>query len=333
MNLSRRLAPVIALLLLIVLFGTAGYMLLEDWAFVDALYMTVITLTTVGFGETYPLDPVGRIFTIVLIVLGISILAYASRVIVEYVLTTNVSQVWRQRRMKQQLAELHDHLIVCGFGRVGENACQTLSEGRRPFLVIDDAPAKVSEARAHGWLALEGDATHDEILKEAGIERAWGMLISSGSDVTNLFIVISARALNPKLTIVARASEQGNEAKMRRAGADKVVSPYSIGGRHMANTLIRPHVTEFLDVVTLNSGLALFLEECALQADSPLVGQSVIEANIRARTGVTLVALRRGSSGETLSPDGGAKLAAGDELIALGTREQLRALEDLSRQR
>ena len=166
MNLSRRLAPVIALLLLIVLFGTAGYMLLEDWAFVDALYMTVITLTTVGFGETYPLDPVGRIFTIVLIVLGISILAYASRVIVEYVLTTNVSQVWRQRRMKQQLAELHDHLIVCGFGRVGENACQTLSEGRRPFLVIDDAPAKVSEARAHGWLALEGDATHDEILKE-----------------------------------------------------------------------------------------------------------------------------------------------------------------------
>ena len=332
MNLGRRLIPVIGLLLLIVLFGTAGYMLLEGWSLVDALYMTIITLTTVGFGETYPLAPSGRIFTIVLIVLGISTLAYASRVVVEYVLTTNVSQVWRQRRMKQQLADLQDHLIVCGFGRVGENACQTLSEGRRPFLVVDEDLAQIAEARSRGWLALAGDATHDDVLKEAGIERARGMLISSGSDVTNLFVVISARALNPKLTIVVRASEQGNEAKMRRAGADKVVSPYSIGGRHMANSLIRPHVTEFLDVVTLNSGLALFLEECALQSDSPLVGQSVIESDIRARTGVTLVALRRGSSGETITPDGNAKLAAGDELIALGTREQLQALEQLSQQ-
>ena len=330
MNLGRRFAPVVVFLLLIVTVGTMGYTLLEGWTPVDAFYMTIITLTTVGFSEVQPLSSAGRIFTVVLIISGLTAIAYASRIIIEYLITTDVSHIWRHRRMKQQLNELSDHLIVCGYGRVGQNATETLTEGRRPFVIIDDDAEKVQTARNKDWLAIVGDATHDDLLREVGIEKAWGMLISTGSDVNNLFIVLSARALNPKLVIVARASEVGNEAKMLRAGADKVVSPYRIGGRHMANTLIRPHVTEFLDVVTLSSGLELWLEEIPLRQDSPLVDHSVIEANIRVRTGVTLVAIRRSSSGETISPDGNVKLAVGDELIALGTRDQLRELEQLS---
>jgi voltage-gated potassium channel len=229
------------------------------------------------------------------------------------------------------IRNLQDHVIVCGYGRVGRSALNMLRESSDSVVVIDQDEALVSEVREQGIAAVWGDATRDDTLREAGIERAGGLIASAGNDADNLFIVLSARTLNPKLHIVARTVNPENEAKMQRAGADRVVSPYQIGGRQMANILSRPNVTEFLDFVTLDSGLELWLEELRIGPDSPLAGQTVVEANLRRKTGATLVALRRSSSGATLTPDESTRLEAGDELIVLGTRDQLARLEDFAR--
>jgi voltage-gated potassium channel len=229
------------------------------------------------------------------------------------------------------IRNLQDHVIVCGYGRVGRSALNMLRESSDSVVVIDQDEALVSEVREQGIAAVWGDATRDDTLREAGIERAGGLIASAGNDADNLFIVLSARTLNPKLHIVARTVNPENEAKMQRAGADRVVSPYQIGGRQMANILSRPNVTEFLDFVTLDSGLELWLEELRIGPDSPLAGQTVVEANLRRKTGATLVALLRSSSGATLTPDESTRLEAGDELIVLGTRDQLARLEDFAR--
>jgi voltage-gated potassium channel len=229
------------------------------------------------------------------------------------------------------IRNLQDHVIVCGYGRVGRSALNMLRESSDSVVVIDQDEALVSEVREQGIAAVWGDATRDDPLREAGIERAGGLIASAGNDADNLFIVLSARTLNPKLHIVARTVNPENEAKMQRAGADRVVSPYQIGGRQMANILSRPNVTEFLDFVTLDSGLELWLEELRIGPDSPLAGQTVVEANLRRKTGATLVALLRSSSGATLTPDESTRLEAGDELIVLGTRDQLARLEDFAR--
>jgi voltage-gated potassium channel len=229
------------------------------------------------------------------------------------------------------IRNLQDHVIVCGYGRVGRSALNMLRESSDSVVVIDQDEALVSEVREQSIAAVWGDATRDDTLREAGIERAGGLIASAGNDADNLFIVLSARTLNPKLHIVARTVNPENEAKMQRAGADRVVSPYQIGGRQMANILSRPNVTEFLDFVTLDSGLELWLEELRIGPDSPLAGQTVVEANLRRKTGATLVALLRSSSGATLTPDESTRLEAGDELIVLGTRDQLARLEDFAR--
>ncbi|HEX6386619.1 MAG TPA: NAD-binding protein, partial [Anaerolineae bacterium] len=244
-------------------------------------------------------------------------------------LTASVGERLRRRRMLNVVDKLTNHVIVCGYGRVGQSAVTALNESARPIVLIEKDEPEIQQALETGLTVIEGDATNDEVLLQAGIERAWGLIVCTGDDSVNLFIVLSARALNPKLFIIAR-SDADNEAKMRRAGADRVVSPYQIGGKHMANIAIRPHVADFLDVVTLNGGIELWLEELVIGEDSQLVGQTVGEANIRQRTGVTMVAMLRHSNGGTIMPDANTRMEVGDELIVLGTREQLAALEDLT---
>lgn len=231
--------------------------------------------------------------------------------------------------MMRTIDKLRNHIIVCGYGRVGQSAALTLLEGKRPVVVIDNSLDRIDSAQAEGFVVLHTDATRDESLLQAGIERAWGMIICTGDDSRNLFIVLSARALNADLYIVARTVDAANEQKMIRAGANRVVSPYQIGGKHMANIVIRPHVTDFFDVVTLDGGLELWLEELIIQPQSLLVAQTVGKSDIRRRTGVTLVALLRRAGG-TVMPDADTLLQAGDELIVLGTREQLASLEELT---
>lgn len=328
-SLRQRLLIFFGILFFVFGVGTAWYWLVEGWSALDAFYMTVITLTTVGFQEIYPLGARGRLFTTFLILLGVGGVAYGLSTVGEYLLTAGVIERLQKRGVMREIKKMDGHLIICGAGRVGMTAGATMEEMGSSFVLIDEDPQDLEEAHERGWVALEGDATRDEMLQDAGIERASGLLVCTGSDATNLFIVLSARALNPDLFIVARSIDAANDAKMRRAGADKVISPYQIGGRHMANLALRPHVTEFLDVVTLDSGLELWLEEVMVRQDSEMAGKTVVEADLRRRTGVTLIALLRGQDKTMLTPDENTRFEVGDELIVLGTRSQLSRLEAL----
>ncbi|MFW5941664.1 MAG: potassium channel family protein [Chloroflexota bacterium] len=328
-SLRRRLTFIILSLLFVLALGTGWYSLVEQWTVVESLYMTVITLTTVGFGEVRPLSTASRLFTVGLILLGAGTVAYALSSIGEYLLTVGVVDRIRQRSLMRALRKMENHIIICGAGRVGRSAGETLHEMGRDFVIMDTDPQVVRELTEKDWKAMEGDSTHDDALQEAGIERAAGLLVCTGDDSDNLFIVLSARALNSKLLIVARSVETSNVAKMRRAGADRVISPYQTGGRHMATVAVRPQVARFLDFVTLDTGLELWLEEVRIDDNSALAGKSVVEADLRRRTGVTIVALLRGAEGAMITPDENTRLAVGDELIVLGTREQLEALGEL----
>lgn len=230
--------------------------------------------------------------------------------------------------MMQTIENLENHVIVSGYGRVGQSAVASLINSKRQVVVIEKDPEKSAEFDQLDLTYLIGDATRDEVLQQAGIERAWGMLVCTGDDSRNLFIVLSARALNSNLYIVTRSVDAENERKMRRAGANRVVSPYQIGGQHMANIVIRPHVTDFFDVVTLDGGIELWVEELAIGETSSLVGKSVGDANIRQETGVSIIAMLR--ENHSYIPKAHTQLQAGDELIVVGTREQLAKLEKLT---
>lgn len=329
LNLRRRLLPLFIIPLALFATGTVGYMLIEGWSPVESFYMTAITLTTVGFAEVRPLSNLGRLFTVGLILLGVGTVAYGFSTLGELLLTSGFGERLQKRRVVNMISKLEKHTIVCGYGRVGQNAIHTLRQSGRDVVIIEKQPEVVQDLRQEIETVIEGDATNDEVLQEAGIERASAIVVCTGDDSDNLFVVLSARALNEKLFIIAR-SDADNESKMQRAGANRVVSPYKIGGRHMANIVIRPHVTDFFDVVTLDGGLELWLEELVIQPTSALVGKTVGEANVRRTTGVMMVAVLRHKMGITLKPDADTLLEAEDELIVLGTREQLAKLEKLT---
>lgn len=330
LNFRRRLLLILSIPLLLFAVGTVGYMLIEGWGFVDAFYMTTISLTTVGFGEVRPLSALGRMFTVFLLLAGVSTVAYGLTTAVELLVAGDFVKQLRRVRMDREIGRMRSHVIVCGYGRVGKSAAASLKDSKRDVVIIESDVARTEEAMHDGFTIVEGDATRDEVLRDAGIDRAWGVIVTSGNDSVNLFIVLSARSMNADLYIVARSVDVENEPKMRRAGADRVVSPYQIGGKHMANIIVRPHVTDFFDVVTLDGGIELWVEEVGISASSVLVGKTVGDADVRRRTGVTLVALLRHTGGAAVMPDASTRLEAGDNLIVLGTREQLAALEELA---
>jgi voltage-gated potassium channel len=332
---DNRILLLFLMVLAVFLLGTAGYMLLEDWSLIDSAYMTIITLGTVGFGEVHPLSELGRIFTIMLILLGVSTLAYGLRTLAQYFLEQDYLRQWRKRQVMRKVKELQDHFIICGLGRVGLSTAEALRDSERPFVAIEKDFDPAILAEYPDMFVIDGDATDDDVLVEAGIERASSIIVTAGDDSVNLFVVLSARALNPDLFIIARSLAPGNEQKMRLAGADRVVSPYRIGGKHMANIAIRPHVTDFFEIATLDGGVEVWVEELMLHEDSILVGKTVGEIDVRRRFGVTLVALRQYfpvEEGEpervsTTIPDADTCLQAGDELIVLGTRVGLAQME------
>jgi len=318
------------MLILLFLIGTGGYMLLEGWTPLEAFYMTVISLTTVGFSEVSPLSNNGMVFTIFLLLSGVGILTYSGTFIAEYLLSAPVGVRVRRRRMLRQIEQQREHVIVCGYGRVGQSAVESLRNSNRAIVVIEKDADRMAKLTEHGLMGLHGDATNDDVLLQAGIERAWGLIVGIGSDSVSLFIVLSARALNKELYIVTRSGTE-NEQKMRLAGADRVVSPYDIGGRHMANIVARPHVTDFFAGLTLDDGVELWIEALTIAPDSELVGKTVGEADIRRRVGISIVTLTSGSEGKAILPDINTVIQAGDQLIVLGTREQLSMLQAIAK--
>ncbi len=326
--LRKRLILSGMLIFLMVALGTAGFIIIERWNFLDALYMTIITLTTVGYGEVHNLAPGGRIFNIFLIIGGVGTVFYALSTGAKLVLEGELQEMFGRKRLEKKIRDLHNHYIICGYGRMGRIICTELKAKNEEFVVIEKDHAKLDERE--NILIMEGDATQDAVLIEAGIEKAKGLVTVLPTDAENLFVVLSARGLNPKLLIVARAVEEGSGQKLLRAGADRVTSPYHIGGLHIAHTILRPAVVDFIEFATKSGNIDLQMEEVTISERSRLVGVTLDEGGIGRDLGIIIVAIRKNSGEMKFNPTSHNIIEAGDTLIALGEIPKLRVLEDIS---
>jgi voltage-gated potassium channel len=314
----------VAAVALVVAIGSVGYIAL-GWPIGDAVYMTGITLTTVGFKEVRELDTIGRAWTILLAIAGVAIIFGSVGIVAEAVLSEAVNERGEVKRMAQAVAELRRHHILCGYGRVGSTVARELAHAGERFVVVDILPASLAVAKRDGHLVVEGDATNDAVLTEAGIDRARGLITTIDSDANNVYVTLSARALNPKLFIVARANEAGSEAKLMQAGADRVVSPYSRAGRQIAELAVRPRVADFIDFALSHGELAFSIEEVEIAPGGPLAGRTV--AALR-DDGIFALAIVRGDNDYETNPAADRILAAGESLIVSGSAETLRDLRD-----
>jgi voltage-gated potassium channel len=319
----------ILLPLVLVAIGTSGYMLIEGWSGLDSLYMTVITLTTVGYREVQPLSRNGLIFTMLLAMGGIYTLFYATGSVIAMVVHGDLLDFFGSRRMQRELDKLHGHLIVCGYGRMGRLVCEQFQAARVPFVVVDRNAELFSPDAHRPDLFLHGDATTDEVLERAGVRRARGLISVVASDADNLYITMSSRLLNDRLFIVARAEDERSEQKLLRGGASRVVSPYMIGGARVAQAVLRPNVVDFLELATRTEHLELNIEEAQLSPESKLVGRTLGEAEIQ-REKLLIVAIMRTSGKMIFNPPTDTKLAAGDVMIMMGGRQELDRLAELA---
>ena len=314
----RRLRIALLVLAGIMIVGTIGYLIL-GFPLLDAVYQAVTTLTTVGFREVHPLSSAGKIFTIVLILFGVGTALYALGVLIQTLVEGDLRGVFGRKRMDRKIADLHDHVIVCGWGRVGRAIAKEIGDAA-PIVVLDRDAARLADS-PHLWLA--GDVTDDAVLLGAGLQRARALVAALDTDAGNLFVTLSARALRPDLFIVSRVRVDESVEKLMRAGADRVVNPQSIGGSRMAAFVLQPHVTEFLDVVMHDRDIEFRLEEVTVPPASSVVGRTLRESHIRDLTGALVLALRD-SAGEFVSnPAPEQRIAAGDVLIAIGTSAEL----------
>ncbi len=325
----RKLFQVLALLAFTVACGTAGYMIVEGWPFIDALYMTITTLTTVGFREVHPLSSRGIIFTIVLIVGGVGTVLYALSTGARVILEGELREVYGRKKLEKKIKGLSDHFIICGYGRMGKIIAKELRTEGIPFVVIEKEPQNLDPDA--GLVFLRGDATQDQSLRDAGIERAKGLISVLPTDAENLFVVLSARGLNPDLLIVSRAVEEGSEQKLLRAGATKVVSPYHIGGLRMAHTVMKPSVVDFIEFATRSGNIGLQMQEISVQEGSSLIGRTLQESDIGKDLGVFVVAIKQATGDTLFSPTFRNALKAGDTLIVLGEVPKLKEFEEISK--
>jgi voltage-gated potassium channel len=324
MGAPKKLLAVLAGLIGIILIGTLGYMLIEGWSLLDALYMTVITITTVGYLEVHEMDSAGRIFTIFLLIGGVGGALYALTTVVEFILEGRLGTTLWRRKMKNRIAHLKEHFILCGYGRVGQEIGRVLADEGADFVVIDRDKDAITHAETDGRLNMLGDASEDEVLNEAGIDRARGLIVALGSDADATYVTLTARQLKPSLFIESRISAPEAEAKLKRAGANRIISPYSLGARRMAMLALQPEVADFIDTVAYR-GHELHLENLTINAGSPLAGQKTGE--VRKNNKASILTLTKKHGKLIANPSDEELIEAGDRLIALGTREELRALE------
>lgn len=327
----RKLILSILALFSVALFGVGGYILLEDWSFLDALYMTVTTVSTVGFREVRPLSNLGRYFTIVLIVVGVGTMFYTFSSFMSFMVEGEMMKILGRRKVETRIKKLKDHYIVCGFGRIGSLICKELAKKPVPFLVVENKPDLRERLNQEGYLYIIGDATLDETLLEAGILKARGIVSVLPSDADNVFITLTARGLRPDLFIVARAGEEEkSEQKLLRAGADKVVSPYVIGGTRMAHAILKPAVVDFIEIATAGGNVELAMEEIIVGKNSVLEGKTIAVSGVRQSLGIIIVAVKRASGRMEFNPSPELLMEAEDKLIVLGDTNQLRRLEVLA---
>ena len=318
----------LALVLLAMIFvgGVVGYIVIEGWSFWDAFYMTVITVTTVGYREVHPMSRTGELFTSLLLLVGVGTAFYTFTLAATIVVEGGLQKRLGRRRVTRMIDELEQHFIVCGFGRIGTVIADEFTQQQIPFVLVERDPARVQEALERGMLVVEADASHEDTLRKLHIERARGLVAAVGTDAENVYAVLTARVLAPTLFIVGRAETEDAERKLRRAGADRVVSPYAIGAQQMAQTALRPAVVDFVKLATQAGNLDLAMEQIVVTVSSQLVGMSLITSNLRQRFGVIVVGIQRASGKMEFNPSPEAVIQDGDQLVVLGRPESLKEL-------
>jgi voltage-gated potassium channel len=328
---ARRLRQIEWLLLAVavtLVAGTVGFRLILDESWLHSFYRAVISSTLTGL-DSAPSSAGGRLLTIVLVVAGLTIIAYAGAVIVEAIAGGVVTGVLAERRKVRTIEGMRDHYVICGYGRVGRRVGEEFRAACVPYVVVDYSEEALAAAKEHGDLFIEGDATKDEHLSQAGLDRAKGLVASSDSDADNLYIVLSARSICPELQIVARASDEDAAKKLRLAGADRVVLPYATAGRTMANLVLKPQVTAFLDAVTTATGPDLHMAEIEIHRTCLQAGKTIRDIRVRHETGAIIVALRKQDGSFDTTPEPDVAIEPGDVIVGVGTTEELQRLEDL----
>ncbi len=318
----RRVRIGLGAMALVVVVGTSGYLAL-GFGLLDAVYQTVTTVTTVGFNSPHPLGVGTKVFTVILILVGVGTALYTFSAVLEVLIEGHMRDLVRRRKMERDIARMSGHVIVCGWGRVGREVAQFLTSAGKQVVVVDRVSERLSEVP---YASVHGDVTDDETLHQAGIERAATLVAALDTDSDNLYVTVAGKSMRPDLQIIARARNESSEPKLRRAGADRVVNPQQLGGDRMASFVTQPHVVDFVDIVMHDGTLEFRLEELAVSASSPLSGGTLRSAQIRDRTGALVLAIRRPDGAFVTNPSPEDVIKAGDVLISVGTAEQLGAL-------
>lgn len=330
MTKTRNIVFAAVMLALVLSMGTAGYMILEEWNFLDSLYMTVITISTVGFSEVNPVSNQGRILTMTILISGLGVLGYVVGTLTRTLVEGQLLEVMGRKKLERQIQKLKNHYIICGYGRVGRIICEEIKKSKpTPLVVIDKDSTLTPKIEEDGYLYFLGDATREECLMKAGILSAKGVATALDSEADNVYITLTARGLNPDLFILARAGRRGSEKKLERAGANRVVSPHQIGGFRMAQALLRPHVTEFIDFAFTDLDTNLGMEEIPVRPNSKLSDISLVDSGIRQQFDLIIVAIKKATGEMLFNPASHTRIQIGDTLIALGQRSSLIKLERL----
>ncbi|MHB9002699.1 MAG: potassium channel family protein [Coriobacteriia bacterium] len=320
---TRRMAISLLMVVVVICFGVLGYVVIEDASVFDSLYMTVITVATVGYAETFELSPEGRAFTMVLIITGLGAVLFAVGTFIDFVVEGHFMQLVEGRRMATDISHLHKHQIVAGMGRVGSVVARVLADEKADFVVVDHDAARIESARASGWLAIHGDASDEAILSAAGIDRAHSLITALDTDAANLFVTVTARAMNADLFIVARSSHESTESKLLAAGANRIMTPNVLGGRRMANMVLHPAVSDYLEFVTHGDSVEYRMQDVPVSEDGGLVDKPLRESRIRGVTGAYVLAVHSSDGNVDTHPTADTVLRANDRLIVLGTAAQL----------
>ena len=330
MKIKNRLVGVLILTIILLSIGVIGYMNISNYRFIEALYMTVITISTVGFGEVHPSTDIEKLFTIFLIFTSIGIFAYIVSVLTEYIANGKFLDELKFKRMQTKIQNLTGHTIVCGYGRNGRQAANKLRKNGKTCVVIEGDKKMIKEVEKAGFLYVNGDATNDEILEKSGVKNADSLITTLPSDADNLFIILSARQFNQKMTLISRASNDGSERKLRIAGADNVIMPDKLGGDHMASLVVSPDIIEFIDKLSLNGDCDTNLEEILVN-DLPkeFINKTLKDLDLRKKTGCSVIGVKKSDNNYIINPAANIELLPNVKLIVLGSTEQIEKLHEL----
>jgi voltage-gated potassium channel len=327
---ETRVRIAVLAVVILMLFGTIGYRIIEGWPWFDCFYMTIITLATIGYTEPQGITAHGRYFTAVLIVMGVWTVAYSISVLTHMAVQGELVGTWERRRVQDRIRKLKDHFIICGIGRVGQRVAQGLAAEGVDFVIVEVDRHKVETVAERDWLVVYGDATQEDVLERAGIGRARGLVAALPTDADNVFIVLTARDVSERLVIVARVNNESAVPKMRKAGASKVISPLETGAHQILQALLRPSVARFIELATMTEGLDLVIEEMTIAAGSPLAGRMLRDTNLRSAYNVIIIAVVRVGGEMIFNPNAETAVHVGDKIIAMGKGADIEGLEQVS---